>query len=155
MQAAPELNLTLHPSAGWRKLALGLASAAAVSDVAWILSSDWSLLRAGPAALGIGFALWVLVHPDATRPPLRLHWTRRAWRLQEGAASPASLQGDVDVLLDLGGALLLRFRPAARRGRARMFALTQADHPGSWHALRCALYSPRLSDPKPARSSTA
>jgi hypothetical protein len=155
MQAAPEVMLALRPSAHWRRVSGLLALAAACSAVAWVWSSAWSLWRLGLGLFLAACAMGVFMSLGKAGAAVGLHWTRHTWRLDEGRTGRAPLPGDLDVLLDLGSGLLLRFRPSAGRGRARTLALAQADHPGQWHALRCALYSPRPSDSAPARSPTA
>ena len=70
-----------------------------------------------------------------------LDWDARRWALHSPAG--AAQEGELAVAIDLGPWLLLRFRPAAPPRRARWIALQRAAHAAQWHALRCAVYSPR------------
>ncbi len=74
------------------------------------------------------------------REVLSLRWNRGLWFLAPNGGK--EVEGDVTVLVDVGPWMLLRFR-ASRTGFARWLSAHRAGAPGQWHALRCAVYSPR------------
>jgi hypothetical protein len=80
----------------------------------------------------------------------RLRWDGALWHLA-GTASGADGErpGTLAIALDGGPWMLLRFRAAQPDARpwVRWLALSRRDVGGQWHALRCAVYSPR---PDPA-----
>jgi hypothetical protein len=106
-----------------------LAALAAAAFAAWLLELfgiDGGLLVAGLlAAISLATLLcWRLTRP---RPAL-LNWDGQRWSVD---AEP----GEVDVMLDFGRWMLLRFRPA--RGAVRWLPV-----PAAAQALRAALYAP-------------
>lgn len=149
MRAAPAVAVDVKPSAHWRAALLVLAGTSCAS------TAVWASQRGGPAAalvFGVVAALALAVLRPAWRMPVhRLRWDGQGWWL---AAVPATeAPGELHVALDLGAWLLLRFRPApqaagARRGR--WLPLQRRGLEADWHALRCALYSPRPAAPSPA-----
>ena len=68
-------------------------------------------------------------------PAQSLRWDGRAWQLDAAA-------GELSVAIDLGPWMLLRFKPE-RRARASWLPVQRAGLETQWHALRCAVYSPR------------
>ena len=149
MRAAPAVVVDVKPSAHWRATLLVLAGAACASTAVWA----WQ--RGGPAAalvFAMVAALAVTVLRSAWRMPVqRLRWDGQGWWL--AVAVPATeTPGRLHVALDLGAWLLLRFQPAPDAGarRARWLPLQRRGLEADWHALRCALYSPRPAAPAPA-----
>ncbi|WP_298231525.1 hypothetical protein [uncultured Azohydromonas sp.] len=61
------------------------------------------------------------------------------WLLARGESAPRA--GRVQLMIDLGAWLLLRFRAVQGDARGHWLALSQARHCPHWHALRCALYA--------------
>lgn len=107
---------------GWR-LALVLASLGLAGVLAWRF---WRSLRAQA-----------------------LCWDGQSWRLRAGAPGPEAA-GGLSVHLDLQRHLLLCLRERPEGGRAAwhwLWAEAAAD-PGRWHALRCAVYSRAMTDPR-------
>lgn len=81
-----------------------------------------------------------------------LCWNGSTWQLQaRGTAAPAhEVQGSLRVHLDLQRRLLLCLQAAPAQGRASrhwLWAEAAAD-PARWHALRCAVYSRAMTDPR-------
>jgi hypothetical protein len=82
------------------------------------------------AALASGL-IGALVGAKAWTPPEGLlRWNGRDWSL-------ADQTGQVDVRIDAGPWMLLRFRPAGRR--PVWFTLDARTHGNAWHGLRIAL----------------
>jgi hypothetical protein len=80
--------------------------------------------------------------------PQRLRWDGEAWRLgPSGSAGQDGEAVDVAVTVDLGVWMLLRVRSLqAPRWRPDAWLPAQRrGHEAHWHALRCAVYSPRPS----------
>jgi hypothetical protein len=120
--------------------------------ILWLLSAAvvalWAIGRAEPASLSVAvltgiFSLW---GTWCTMQPR--HWTLRwdgeTWSLAFDADSRAPRVGNVSVSLDLEAALLLTFSSAdGQRASHVWLPVTRSGQPAQWHALRCALYSPR------------
>jgi len=79
---------------------------------------------------------------------MRLSWNGSHWVCAPVAAAQLRAQSDlhpggVDLMLDLGDAVLLRWQalpPAARR--VVWLPVSRGMQPGAWHALRVALNLP-------------
>jgi hypothetical protein len=141
MRAAPAVRVTVRPSPAANRLAM-LLTATAAGLLAWWGSGwlEWSSLPSaaltGAAALGSLAAAWMAL----PRHPVTLTWDGRQWAWQ---SSLDAIEGDIRAVMDLGPWLLLRFRPAFAPRRPRWIALERAGLEAHWHALRCAVYSPR------------
>jgi hypothetical protein len=103
----------------------------------------WALLRSEAAiglaaVLGLGAGMLAAWRLQRAHSPSDLNWNGSQWQWQE-------LAGDVQVALDLGAWMLLRFDPV--RGRRRWIAASRASAVGPWAALRAALYARRPADP--------
>ncbi len=105
----------------------------------------WVVWLAGVAA--IGFAVrWLWTVP--TRPR-QLLWDGRTWHVSAARSSAidASMTGRIDIAIDVGAWMLLKFRPdawlrTARDERRRVIWLPaeRLAAPFEWHALRYTLY---------------
>ncbi|HSV68783.1 MAG TPA: hypothetical protein VLI72_01625 [Methylibium sp.] len=139
MRAAPAVSVAVRAGARWR---LAVALLLAVAGAAVLL---WAAERGdAPAWLGAGACMgWaaVLGWRGGRVARWRLDWDGQAWQLQ-AERERAPHRGKMAVMLDLGDALLLRFVPDDGT-RGTWLPLQRADAPAEWHALRCALYSPR------------
>jgi hypothetical protein len=131
VRQAPPVSLRCDGSAAWQWLHALLAAAAVASFV------SWALLHAGAeattaVAASVAFALLagVAAWRGARRDSAELQWDGQCWSL-DGAA------GRVDVMMDLGPWLLLRFQPTA--GAAHWLPVPGAAP--ARHGLRAALYS--------------
>lgn len=153
MQGPPALTLSLPPCALWRAVVAVLAALAAAALGAWVMRaagmlpmSLWGWLLA--AALGAIAAAWTLHRLRA----VQLRWDGGQWHLAEQGLEPRP--GTLDVALDTGGWLLLSFRPEGSGipWRRRWIPVGRRGAGPHWHALRCAVYSPR---PAPGGSSEA
>ncbi|HKX93828.1 MAG TPA: hypothetical protein VJM48_03920 [Methylibium sp.] len=140
MRAAPAVQLDVETGACWRVVLWAMACVAIASAVGWALAVStavaWAI--AVSAAACAGWLGWVGARPRRAR----LGWDGAGWVLLEQHWREPQ-RGEVVVALDFGDALLLRFAAApGTRPRARWIAL-QRSASMPWHALRCALYSPR------------
>jgi hypothetical protein len=149
MRAAPAVSLSVRPSPHWRAALALLAAVALGSTVAWAWQRGDALSAGAAAAVGL-LALHVL-RSARRRPPLGLRWDGQAWWLSEpGRPGGDPRPGEVVLALDLGAWLLLAFHPHAGvpgPARRRWLPLQRAGLEADWHALRCALYSPRPAAP--------
>jgi hypothetical protein len=142
MRAAPAVSITAVPSPVSRRLVALLASSAAAMLSWWVAEwLGWST-SAAIAVMGAAAPLaWIGAGTALSRLPVTLDWNGRQWTW---AAPPAAAEdGEIGVAMDLGPWLLLRFRPTRAPRRSRWIALQRGGLEAPWHALRCALYSPR------------
>jgi hypothetical protein len=80
--------------------------------------------------------------------PLGLRWDGQCWHLAaSGPAAQEAVPGDLTVAIDLGVWMLLRFEPAAsaRRAAPSWIPVQRRGIESQWHALRCAVHSPRAA----------
>jgi len=155
MKVSPAFEMELRHFGVWRAGVATLVLLAVASLVAWaVLSRSPAPAKAWLAGGAGCFVVMAVTLARAPRPR-RLRWDGQAWHLvplssvgQDGEAV------DVAVAVDLGAWMLLRVRfvqapkwrpdawlPAQRRG-----------HEAHWHALRCAVYSPRPSPGGPSEA---
>jgi len=147
MRASPALRCVLSRFGVWRAAIAALAGAGVAVLLVWLLA------RSEPPPL-LGLVAWVvatlavpaLAASLMRMPPITLRWDGQQWWVEANA-------GEIDVALDLGGWMLLRFRPISAAGHKRSPQWLPVQRQGleaHWHALRCAVYSPR---PAPAREA--
>jgi hypothetical protein len=152
MKTSPVFEIELRHFGVWRAGVAVLALVACASLAAWYaLASDSALAWMGGGAVCLVAAACTLGR--ASRPQ-RLRWDGQGWWLGPGAAGQDGAATEVSVAVDLGPWMLLRVRPA-RAPRWRPDAWLPAQrrgHEAHWHALRCAVYSPR---PAPGGPSEA
>jgi hypothetical protein len=126
---APPVQVRSH-GVGWRLLQSLLFAWSAAAFVAWaFLHAERSAWPAGAAALVAGLLAWRLLRAA----PVDLAWDGTAW-LADGVA------GRVDLMMDVAGFMLVRWRPAPG-GAARWIPLSRRHTGGADHALRVALYA--------------
>ena len=144
MRTAPALHVTVACFDRWRA---GLAGATAV-PLAAAAGAWWAAAVPAPLAAAsclfsivLAAALW---RTELQREPHVLHWDGQAWHWA-AAQVPADRRcaGRIEVALDLGRWMLLRLLPADdSASRSGWLPVQAAGLERSWHALRCALYSP-------------
>jgi len=142
VRQAPPVGVTCSCGGAWRAVQALLAGGAAAAFAGWAVllaaaGAALALPAAGGAAAVAAAAMWRRPRPR----PVSLRWDGERW-LADGHA------GEVNVMLDLGGWMLLRWRPAA--GRPLWLALPAAEAGPAWPALRAALFSP-AAWPRPVR----
>ena len=145
MRAIAACQFTLSQFTLWRAFVLLLSVGAVLSVFAWSLGrlGTWD----GPAVAVLGIVGVAAVGSKLARVgSASLRWDGRCWHLGPAdAAGREPTAGSLAVVMDLGGWMLLRFRDEAPKA---WFATTwlPVQRRGSephWHALRCAVYSPR------------
>ena len=151
MRAAPAFQVSLQRFGVWRGAVLSLVALGVTVMAAWLVTRE-----SPPVSLTFVLVVVVLTllaalgAALAKTPAVDLRWDGRAWYL--GAPSSDAISGELSVAIDLGPWMLLRFSPALPDARARVVWLPvqRRGLESQWHALRCAVYSPR---PAPAEDA--
>ena len=150
MPDAKAISIEIRPSASWRLAVLVMTLAAALGLGWWSVTA---FQRGSPGLIWLGLPAWLAIAAAASllwSRGGRLRWDGAVWHLDLAATGTAGERsGAMVIALDGGSWMLLRFRAAqADAGpRVRWLALSRRDLGSQWHALRCAVYSPR---PDPA-----
>ena len=147
MHSAPSVNYPVGRSRFLGALLLGLWGAGVAATLLWWREpggQGWRLALV-LASLGLsGRLAWRFWRSLNSR---MLGWDGQSWRLGTGASDPV---GSLRVHLDLQSRLLLCLHGRTKAGRAVrhwLWADAAAD-PARWHALRCAVYSRAMTDPR-------
>jgi hypothetical protein len=141
MRASPACQVSLQRFGVWRGGVLGLSVLGAASVAAWVVGREWPLPTWVVAVAAMTGVLMLLLAGSLwwTRSA-RLHWDGQTWQLD-------AVPGELAVVIDLGPWMLLRFTPA-EPARATWLPVQRLGLESQWHALRCAVYSPRpVSEP--------
>ncbi len=147
MRASPAFQVVLERFDVWRWAVLVCALSGAGAMAAWLvlqavavpLAVRWLVATVAVVLLALGAA--------ATRVrPVSLRWDGQLWHL--GPAASAGHEphaGALRVVIDLGPWMLLRFEAAdsSWRHRATWLPAQRLGLEVQWHALRCAVHSPR------------
>ena len=144
MRAAPACQFSLQRFGVWRGAVLVLAALDVATVAAWLITRESAL--PWPATIAAAVAALALAALGASlvrAPRVDLRWDGGVWHL--GPASGETLAGALNVAIDLGPWMLLRFSPAPPHGQNRpvWLPVQRRGLEGQWHALRCAVYSPR------------
>ena len=134
MRPAPPVSVRCNGGPAWRWARVALAALVGAVLALWAaehaaLSAPVVAAFAVGAGASCGALGWWLAAPSG----LELRWTGQKW-LAGGVA------GRLDVMLDLGGWLLLRLRPEVR-APARWIAVSASEVGSAMHALRVAAYA--------------
>jgi hypothetical protein len=158
MPDSKALSIEIRTSAAWRWGVLVMTLAAALGLGWWSVTS---LQRGAAGSIWPGLPAWLAIVAAASLlwPRAgRLRWDGAVWHLEVPATGPVvERPGTMAIALDGGSWMLLRFRAAqADAGlRVRWLALSRRDLGGQWHALRCAVYSPRPDPAGPTAQAPA
>jgi hypothetical protein len=159
MRAAPALQVTVRGRGAWRWVVAALAAASAAAPAWWLLSraDGGSGFKALAVVAASVLASWVALRA-LRRPPQHLRFDGRDWWLgaSESAVEGQARSGEVAVVMDIGAWMLLRFdAPAddARKRCRRWLVVQRHELAQQWHALRCAVYSPRPGAPFGSRAA--
>ena len=147
MHSAPPVRITLAHEPGWSAFVVALAGAAAANLVAWAaLHAQASPVFASALALFAALMAGCLVWRRLQRRPSAasaLVWDGTVW-LWSRDEPLASATGDVRVMIDLGGWMLLRFRPDTADPAPTWLPVTRRRAGALWPQWRAALFSRRL-----------
>ncbi len=147
MRASAPFQATIRQFGYWRAAVAVLLMASTGSMAAFALAHGES----APLAWRIGgLVASLMIVLAGTRllscQPMSLRWDSQRWHLgPESTTGEEPFAGSVDVCLDFGAWMLLRFEHDVTFGRAR-FSWLPVQRRGleaHWHALRCAVYSSR------------
>ena len=147
MHAAPAVSVRSSGDGLWRLFGVLMPAVAGSTLGAWALAH--AQLPVWPALFLIpmtSLPLWRLVKPQ----PFEFRWDGQRW-LALGTGT-LDEEGSVDVMLDLGPWLLVRWRPVAAGHRRRWVSLSAAQALPDLHALRAAVYC-RRPEPTPGTRS--
>jgi hypothetical protein len=116
---------------------------------AWLVLHGWAMTRQDPmpiwapalaasmTGVAAGIAAWVICRGECAT----LSWNRGAWRLTGVGPGVSATPGSLELMLDLGPWVLLRFRTDDRRV-CRWLGVGESVAGPRWHALRAALHWP-------------
>jgi hypothetical protein len=146
MRAAPAFQVSLQRFGAWRGAVSLLAALSLAVMVVWLWSQPRPIAAGVLALSGVGVGAALLAAVSAVQlKPVDLRWDGRAWHL--GAATGEPVAGALHVMLDLGGWMLLRFKPDAWSFAATWLPIQRRGLEAPWHALRCAVYAARPAAP--------
>jgi hypothetical protein len=147
MRAFAPAQFTLTRFGVWRGAVGALSTLVALAVGSWLVSQQaWERVGWLPCVvLAFVGSIWLLALQP--RPaPLSLRWDAQRWHLGPAASVGHEPRvGELRVAIDLGPWMLLRFTPdAGATGAAPTWLPVQRRGlEPHWHALRCAVYSPR------------
>jgi hypothetical protein len=130
---APPFSVLCRGRAWLFLQAVVMALSAAIA-AAWVVQHlGASAAAAGCAAAAVAVAVALVSARTLRHPPVQLQWDGSQW-LADGRPVAMAL------MLDLGSALLLRWRPAVP-ARSAWLSVSAREAGANWHALRTALYA--------------
>ena len=147
MRASPAFQVVLDRFVFWQAAVLVTALAGGFVMLAWLASEQPSVSVASRStAAGVALVLLVLGTAAARVPPVSMRWDGQRWHLGlPASAGHEPDSGTMYVAIDLGPWMLLRFEPVEStwRTRATWLPAQRRGLESRWHAMRCAVYSPR------------
>jgi hypothetical protein len=147
MHAAPAVSVCSRGAGWWRAFNVLLPALATAALCAWLLAHAqrpvWPAVLLVPCT---ALLLWLLVKPLA----FDVRWDGERW-LAPGPDQQGE-EGRLDVMLDLGSWLLLRWRPSLSSRRGQWFSVRATEARPDLHALRAAVYC-RRPEPTPSTGS--
>ena len=146
MRAAPAFQISLTRFGVWRSGIAGLGLLGLVVLGAWWVASERRAWVDG-TSLVAAFAIVALACSLLRVPPVALNWDGQTWWIRSpDHAVDAARIGHLQVLVDLGPWMLLRFMPDGASPRQAIWLPAQARGIESqWHALRCAVHAPHAA----------
>ena len=149
MRGPSAFQVTLRNFSVWRSAVATLTLGVTALLAAWAthpgagrnLPMAWVI----PASIGVALVLAVQLWRV---PAVTLSCDGERWQLRMAQSEFSEpVAGRLEVRLDLGNWMLLRFVPEAPAAgvRSRWLPAQRGTSDQHWHALRCALYSPLRS----------
>jgi hypothetical protein len=147
MRGAPPCAIAVRRFGLWRVLVAAVTTASLAALVAWVLLTPLEPVVLVRGATGLAsLALLALAASLFRARAASLRWDGASWTFRDLAfVSAAPLAGELDVAVDLGFFMLLRFtcRVDSRRRSIRWIPVERRGLEREWHSFRCAVYSPR------------
>ncbi|MDO9234799.1 MAG: hypothetical protein Q7U28_02040 [Aquabacterium sp.] len=147
MRAAPPFQLSVRRFAVWNCTLISVSVVAMVVCSAWFVGRNDDLPPWCNGLISVALFLALVGACGALRRhPVRLRWDSQCWHITEFNRRTEEIGlSQVQVMLDAGSWLLLKFVPKGRLNPLSMHWLPvqRRGIEGQWHALRCAVYSPR------------
>ena len=136
MRASPACQVSLQRFGAWRAAIVILAGAGLATLVGWAATreSPFSIAVLAPAMVATLVSGWVSASLWRISAQ-SLRWDGQAWHLD-------AVPGNVELAIDLGPWMLLRFSPSTG-GPVQWLPLQRLGLEAQWHSLRCGVYSPR------------
>jgi hypothetical protein len=135
VHTAPPVSLRCQAGPVWGLVCAGVPALAAAVLSTWVLTQlEQNPLPAVLLAPVVGSLLW----GRASRDAVQLSWDGQRW-----AANGQTVR--LDLMMDLGGTLLLRLRPHERPVGSLptlWLPVTAQGAGAAWHALRVAVHGP-------------
>lgn len=147
MRGSPSCVIAVRRFALWRGLVVALAALSLAALLAWlVLAPAAQSVAVRVAASFLALALLAVAASLLRLPAVELSWDGVRWgcrQLEAAAIAPAT--GELEVAIDLGSFLLIRFSAAAGgpRPKVRWIPVERRGLEREWHSFRCAVYSPR------------
>jgi hypothetical protein len=145
MRGAPPVQIACGSDRRWQRGLAGLQALAASTVAGWFaLHAGWPAWLTATGTLSAAILSWAAACRWAAPPTQRaLIWDGQRWTLN-------GMQGTVEVMLDLEGWLMLRFRGPAR-SNVEWLPLTLRDQAPQEGPIRVALHAhARLPPPEVA-----
>jgi xanthosine utilization system XapX-like protein len=147
MRGSPSCVIAVRRFTVWRAAIAAVTLPALASLIAWlVLAPAAHVAVVGIAATLFGLTVIAWAASLLRTSPVELRWDGSTWSRRSLAGLPAApASGELDVAIDLGSFLLLRFAPHSA-GRWRPMHWIPVERRGlerEWHSFRCAVYSPR------------
>jgi hypothetical protein len=147
MRAIAACQFTLSRFEAWRCAVVALTGCVILVLSLWFIGQPET--PHGGVAAALGLVALAALGLGASLLPTRavsVRWDGRDWHAGPAdAVGQEPLSGALSVSVDLGSWMLLRFQPdaPARRFGATWLPVQRRGLEPQWHALRCAVYSPR------------
>ena len=147
MRGSPSCVIAVRRFGAWRVAVCIVTAAALASLVAWVLFTP--LGHGAPVRIAAGLASLAALAVAASlcrMPAGALRWDGSGGAFAGlSLSSVAPTSGELEVAIDLGAFLLLRFtsRTVAGRRSIRWIPVGRRGLEREWHSFRCAVYSPR------------
>ena len=137
MRASPPCQVSLRHFGAWRVALVLLTCAGAAAIASWLPSREPVVSAGLLMALVVAVALTMLACAVSLWrvPAQSLRWDGQVWQLD-------SVPGELTAAIDIGPWMLLKFTPEMS-GRMSWLPVQRRGLETQWHALRCAVYSPR------------
>jgi hypothetical protein len=169
MRTAPPVHIAGRRDPWWYGVWCVISVIALATTLVWcalLWPRDSPAQRWARACAPLATALCAMTGLRGAGSPRKWHlvWDGQQWWLETlhtpgppQQSTSAAVAGTLRPAIDLGPWLLLRFTPSAPIDRwhkpaPAWLSLRHSAHGAHWHALRCAVYSPRAApEPPPAQ----